>query len=149
MQKSYIAHKHAIILYKITAPTLILSSELRGSWSLTSMDTTLSLVFLMATLCVEVTVWLDLPMERVFPLTVSTGWGLILMDWSAPRWRVISSLGDTSDRLDYTLEWLINHQRSLQSQRDHPYLGNEVVSKEDVCRSSQHGVRRNILHLGF
>ena len=30
-----------------------------------------------------------------------------------------------------------------------PHLGNKVVSKEDVGRSSQHGVRGSILHLGF
>ena len=32
---------------------------------------------------------------------------------------------------------------------DCSHLANKVVSKEDVGRSSQHGVRRNILHLGF
>ena len=69
------------------------------------------------------------------------------MDWSAPRWRrVISSVGDTSDRLDCTLQRL---QRSPLNPMKRPHLGNKVVSKEDVGGSSQHGVRGSILHLGF
>ena len=73
---------------RLATPTLAFSSELNGSWSDTSMATTLSLVFFMSMVCVEVTDWLDLP------LTATTGRGVILMDCSAPKWRL------TSDSLD-------------------------------------------------